>query len=192
MSPGQVAQFERIAKECQYQRKYRKPHTTAFEVGLEQAGHEARCEKPLAIPPPRPTGTIRIAGSSQDTESLPHTTASEVDFKQFKFQDEQPIRSASESKIRRHAEWLLVIGSSWLLDDCKSSVASNGHKEPPAGLLWLAMSVNLRSDHRPTESQPRRTGLSPKPRRNRSSAVPRAFIKDSRLSRTDAEEVLQS
>ncbi|KAL0764336.1 hypothetical protein CaCOL14_013178 [Colletotrichum acutatum] len=44
MSPGQVAQFERIAKECQYQRKYRKPHTTAFEVGLEQAGHEARCE----------------------------------------------------------------------------------------------------------------------------------------------------
>ncbi|KAL2020305.1 hypothetical protein VTK56DRAFT_8533 [Thermocarpiscus australiensis] len=36
ISPSQVGQFERIARQCQYERKYRKPHTTASEDDLRQ------------------------------------------------------------------------------------------------------------------------------------------------------------
>ncbi|KAK1506571.1 VID27 cytoplasmic protein [Colletotrichum costaricense] len=186
MSPGQVAQFERVAKECQYERKYRKPHTTSSGVdlkwfefrderttrpqkdmimnamhfnGMERTDADMSCEKvgsdtwvalhdgaslKLAreqpIPPASPirdlmfkvacetatkaAQTVMVAGSSQDTEDLkeldciswsscgtcariakecqyerkyrkPHTNVSEVDLKQFEFQDEQPISPAT-------------------------------------------------------------------------------------------------
>lgn len=45
-----VEAFERIAKQCQYERKYRKPHTTASEVDLQQFEFEDEQPIPQASP----------------------------------------------------------------------------------------------------------------------------------------------
>lgn len=46
----QVDSFVRVAKECQYERKYRKPHTTASQDDLEQFVFENENPIPLASP----------------------------------------------------------------------------------------------------------------------------------------------
>ncbi|KAI1812815.1 VID27-domain-containing protein [Poronia punctata] len=51
----QVAAFERIAKNCQYERKYRKPHTTASEDDLRQFDFDEEQPIPQASPIHSPT-----------------------------------------------------------------------------------------------------------------------------------------
>lgn len=51
----QIEAFERIAKQCQYERKYRKPHTTASESDLQQFEFEDEQPIPQASPIQSPT-----------------------------------------------------------------------------------------------------------------------------------------
>ncbi|KAK8053408.1 hypothetical protein PG996_012709 [Apiospora saccharicola] len=55
VSANQVASFDRIAKQCQYERKYRKPHTTASEDDLFQFEFEDEQPIPQASPIHSPT-----------------------------------------------------------------------------------------------------------------------------------------
>ncbi|TDZ48216.1 Vacuolar import and degradation protein 27 [Colletotrichum trifolii] len=66
VSPGQVAQFDRIAKECQYERKYKKPHTTASDEDLDQ--FEFQDEQP--IPPASPIHSPTLTRSIDDSDGL--------------------------------------------------------------------------------------------------------------------------
>ncbi|KAI1349809.1 VID27 cytoplasmic protein [Xylaria sp. FL0043] len=52
---AQVAAFERIAKQCQYERKYRKPHTTASAADLSQFDFDDEQPLPQASPLHSPT-----------------------------------------------------------------------------------------------------------------------------------------
>ncbi|KAF0315413.1 Vacuolar import and degradation protein 27 [Colletotrichum sp. SAR11_59] len=71
VSPGQVSQFDRIAKECQYERKYRKPHTTASDADLDQFEFEEEHPIPPASPIHSPTLTRSI--DSSDGLFVPQT-----------------------------------------------------------------------------------------------------------------------
>ena len=51
----QVTNFEKVAKQCQYERKYRKPHTTASEADLRQFEFEDEQPIPQASPISSPT-----------------------------------------------------------------------------------------------------------------------------------------
>ncbi|KAI0427594.1 VID27 cytoplasmic protein [Xylaria sp. FL1042] len=51
----QVAAFERIAKQCQYERKYRKPHATASDADLRQFEFDDEQPLPQASPVHSPT-----------------------------------------------------------------------------------------------------------------------------------------
>jgi hypothetical protein len=62
ISPAQVEQFERVARQCQYERKYRKPHTTATEDDLLQFEFDEQ-PIPQASPIHSPTVTRSIASS---------------------------------------------------------------------------------------------------------------------------------
>ncbi|KAK8131027.1 hypothetical protein PG984_007465 [Apiospora sp. TS-2023a] len=55
VSANQVASFDRTAKQCQYERKYRKPHTTASEDDLFQFEFEDEQPIPQASPIHSPT-----------------------------------------------------------------------------------------------------------------------------------------
>lgn len=55
VQPAQVEEFERIAKQCQYERKYRKPHTTASEADLRQFDFDDEQPIPQASPIHSPT-----------------------------------------------------------------------------------------------------------------------------------------
>ncbi|KAI1276241.1 VID27 cytoplasmic protein [Xylaria sp. FL0933] len=57
---AQVAAFERIAKQCQYERKYRKPHTTASAADLSQFEFDDEQPLPQASPLHSPTLTRSI------------------------------------------------------------------------------------------------------------------------------------
>ncbi|KAI0973543.1 VID27 cytoplasmic protein [Xylaria arbuscula] len=52
---AQVAAFDRIAKQCQYERKYRKPHTTASDADLAQFEFDDEQPIPQASPIHSPT-----------------------------------------------------------------------------------------------------------------------------------------
>ncbi|KAI2464939.1 VID27-domain-containing protein [Annulohypoxylon bovei var. microspora] len=61
----QVGAFERIARECQYERKYRKPHSTASEADLEQFDFE---EQP--IPQASPIHSPTLARSIESSDAM--------------------------------------------------------------------------------------------------------------------------
>ncbi|RYP42237.1 hypothetical protein DL767_000401 [Monosporascus sp. MG133] len=61
-----VEAFERIAKQCQYERKYRKPHTTATEADLEQFDFDDEQPIPQASPIHSPT----LARSIESTDAM--------------------------------------------------------------------------------------------------------------------------
>ncbi|KAI0007168.1 VID27 cytoplasmic protein [Xylariaceae sp. FL0662B] len=61
----QVEAFERIAKQCQYERKYRKPHTTASEADLQQFDFE---EQP--IPQASPIHSPTLARSIDSSDAM--------------------------------------------------------------------------------------------------------------------------
>ncbi|RYP09996.1 hypothetical protein DL764_000925 [Monosporascus ibericus] len=61
-----VQAFERIAKQCQYERKYRKPHTTATEADLEQFDFDDEQPIPQASPIHSPT----LARSIESTDAM--------------------------------------------------------------------------------------------------------------------------
>ncbi|KAI0129198.1 vacuolar import and degradation protein [Xylariales sp. AK1849] len=65
----QTEAFERIAKQCQYERKYRKPHTTASEADLQQFEFDDEQPIPQASPIHGPT-TGRAFESSDDMFSI--------------------------------------------------------------------------------------------------------------------------
>ena len=68
VTPAQVEQFDRIAKQCQYERKYRKPHTTASDEDLarfEFFDHPI----PQASPLHSPTLVTRPIGSPDSMHS---------------------------------------------------------------------------------------------------------------------------
>ncbi|KLU90960.1 vacuolar import and degradation protein 27 [Magnaporthiopsis poae ATCC 64411] len=64
-SPAQVDAFVRIARQCQYERKYRKPHTTASEDDLLQFEFD---EQP--IPPASPLHGPTLTRSIESTDSM--------------------------------------------------------------------------------------------------------------------------
>lgn len=64
-----VEAFERIAKQCQYERKYRKPHTTASEADLRQFEFEDEQPIPQASPIHSPA-VGRTFESTDDTFSI--------------------------------------------------------------------------------------------------------------------------
>ncbi|KAI0802950.1 VID27 cytoplasmic protein [Xylaria sp. FL0064] len=63
---AQVAAFERIAKQCQYERKYRKPHTTASAADLSQFEFDDEPPLPQASPLHSPT----LARSIESAEAM--------------------------------------------------------------------------------------------------------------------------
>ncbi|KAK0710491.1 VID27 cytoplasmic protein-domain-containing protein [Apiosordaria backusii] len=63
ISPAQVKQFELIAKQCQYERKYRKPHATASKEDLLQFEFD---EQP--IPPASPIHSPVLTRSIESSE----------------------------------------------------------------------------------------------------------------------------
>ncbi|KAB5545784.1 VID27 cytoplasmic protein-domain-containing protein [Coniochaeta sp. 2T2.1] len=63
VQPSQVQQFEAVAKNCQYERKYRKPHTTATEEDLQQFEFDDEQPIPQASPLHSPTLTRSIESS---------------------------------------------------------------------------------------------------------------------------------
>ncbi|KAK3904476.1 VID27 cytoplasmic protein-domain-containing protein [Staphylotrichum tortipilum] len=65
ISPSQVNEFERIARQCQYERKYRKPHTTATEEDLQQFEFD---EQP--IPQASPLHSPTLARSIESSDSM--------------------------------------------------------------------------------------------------------------------------
>ncbi|KAI2603361.1 VID27-domain-containing protein [Hypoxylon fragiforme] len=62
---AQVEAFERIARECQYERKYRKPHSTASEADLQQFDFE---EQP--IPQASPIHSPTLARSIDSSDAM--------------------------------------------------------------------------------------------------------------------------
>lgn len=65
ISPAQVDEFERIARQCQYERKYRKPHTTASDEDLQQFEFD---EQP--IPQASPLHSPTLARSIESSDSM--------------------------------------------------------------------------------------------------------------------------
>ncbi|KAL2186529.1 VID27-domain-containing protein [Thermothelomyces heterothallicus CBS 203.75] len=65
IQPSQVEQFEQIARRCQYERKYRKPHTTATEEDLAQFQFD---EQP--IPQASPIHSPTITRSLDPSDSM--------------------------------------------------------------------------------------------------------------------------
>lgn len=66
ISPAQIDEFERVARQCQYERKYRKPHTTATEEDLQQFEFDDEQPIPQASPLHSPT----IARSIESSDSI--------------------------------------------------------------------------------------------------------------------------
>ncbi|KAK3385708.1 VID27 cytoplasmic protein-domain-containing protein [Podospora didyma] len=67
ISPAQVEQFDAIAKQCQYERKYRKPHTTASDEDLLQFVFDDEQPIPQASPLHSPTLTLTRSIESSDS-----------------------------------------------------------------------------------------------------------------------------
>jgi hypothetical protein len=65
VQPAQVDQFEIVAKQCQYERKYRKPHTTASDEDLLQFEFD---EQP--IPPASPLHSPALTRSLESSDSM--------------------------------------------------------------------------------------------------------------------------
>ncbi|KAK6074636.1 Vacuolar import and degradation protein 27 [Seiridium cupressi] len=68
----QLEAFERIAKQCQYERKYRKPHTTASEADLQQFEFPDEQPIPQASPTHGPTAG-RAFESADEMYSIKNT-----------------------------------------------------------------------------------------------------------------------
>lgn len=66
VSTSQVERFIRVARECQYERKYRKPHTTASELDIEQ--FEFHEEHP--IPPASPLHSPTLTRSIESVDEM--------------------------------------------------------------------------------------------------------------------------
>lgn len=72
VQPSQVQQFELVAKHCQYERKYRKPYTTATEEDLQQ--FEFADEQPIPQASPLHSPTLTRSIESSDSMFLSKTT----------------------------------------------------------------------------------------------------------------------
>jgi len=101
ISSKQVQQFERIARECQYERKYRKPHTTASEEDLKQFEFADEPPIPQASPIHSPTLARSIdaiddmALNKRDSSPEPPTPA-----KRGKERDMKPPAVSQHPKAR--------------------------------------------------------------------------------------------
>ncbi|KAF6806318.1 vacuolar import and degradation protein [Colletotrichum plurivorum] len=89
VTPQQVADFDRIAKECQYERKYRKPHTTPQRVAstMAKATWADHSFRRLAVPssssnPKRNTPSLLLAPFTARRSTVGRA------LEQFEFQDE--------------------------------------------------------------------------------------------------------
>jgi len=65
ISPSQVEQFDLLAKQCQYERKYRKPHTTASDEDLAQFEFVGQ-----AIPQASPLHSPKLSRSIGSPDSM--------------------------------------------------------------------------------------------------------------------------
>lgn len=90
VSEAQVRQFVTAAQECQYERKYRKPNTTASEEDLQQFEFE---EEPH-IPPASPLHAPALARS---VESLDDMAGANTSVKRQPVAVEQPADGASKN-----------------------------------------------------------------------------------------------
>ncbi|KAI1325566.1 VID27 cytoplasmic protein [Xylariaceae sp. FL0255] len=103
----QVDAFERIAKQCQYERKYRKSHTTASEADLEQ--FEFDDEQP--IPQASPTQSPTLARSIESSDAM------------FQLKNE-----ANTSAKRSQEDQRLIVA----VDDKEVAPLQSERKGPPA------------------------------------------------------------
>ncbi|KAK4119103.1 VID27-domain-containing protein [Parathielavia appendiculata] len=72
VSSSEVEKFERVARQCQYERKYRKPHTTATEEDLQQFEFD---EQPIPQASPLHSPTIVKSRDSIDSMVLSRPSA---------------------------------------------------------------------------------------------------------------------
>jgi len=98
---AQVAAFERIAKQCQYERKYRKPHTTASEDDLRQFEFDDEQPIPQASPVHSPTLARSIDSSdamfqlrNEANTSAKRDLAGKIETVLADDQDEEPQQAA--------------------------------------------------------------------------------------------------
>jgi hypothetical protein len=89
---SQVEKFERIAKECQYERKYRKPHTTASNDDLAQFefSHEP------AIPPASPLHSPTLARSIESVDAMFRSSQTAANTAQKRDQTPPPAPAKEE------------------------------------------------------------------------------------------------
>lgn len=89
---SQVEKFERIAKECQYERKYRKPHTTASDNDLAQFEfhHEP------AIPPASPLHSPTLTRSIESADAMFRSSKNTANMAQKREQTPPPAQSNQE------------------------------------------------------------------------------------------------
>lgn len=94
IQPTQVDQFELVAKQCQYERKYRKPFTTASEEDLQQFEFDGQ-PIPQASPLHSPTLTRSIESSDSMflSKTAPNTGA-----KRDKITTQEPLESTPTKK----------------------------------------------------------------------------------------------
>ncbi|KAK3317613.1 VID27 cytoplasmic protein-domain-containing protein [Cercophora scortea] len=100
ITPAQVDQFELDAKRCQYERKYRKPHTTASDYDLKQFEFD---EQP--IPQASPLHSPILTRSSESTDSMfsKHTANSGVKREKVPAPEREPEPDLTPVKKPRDA-----------------------------------------------------------------------------------------
>lgn len=98
VSAQQIAQFELVAKQCQYERKYRKPNTTASDEDLQQFEFD---EQPIPQASPIHSPTLGRSIDSLDSMSLnKRSAATNIGVKRGKApaeerRDETPTKTRS-------------------------------------------------------------------------------------------------
>ncbi|KAL0939725.1 vid27 family protein [Colletotrichum truncatum] len=125
VSPGQVAQFERIAKECQYERKYRKPHTTASDADLDQ--FEFQDEQP--IPPASPIHSPSLTRSIDSADGL--------------FVPQTPPKAANTSAKREETPVKTPVKTPVMPEKKKDMGPPKSAEAPPALSTYAAESAEL-------------------------------------------------
>ncbi|KAK5995548.1 Vacuolar import and degradation protein 27 [Cladobotryum mycophilum] len=106
---AQVEDFIRIAKECQYERKYRKPHTTASDEDFEQFEFEEEHPIPPASPLHSPTLTRSIhsvddmvARSTVNTPAKREATPEQL--LEEEFNEEEQFQEEEEEEVMEEEE----------------------------------------------------------------------------------------
>ncbi|RKU43128.1 hypothetical protein DL546_006346 [Coniochaeta pulveracea] len=98
--PNQIEQFDQIAKQCQYERKYRKPHTTASPEDFLDFDFDDEQPIPQASPLHSPTLSRSVDGSDSMFSTLPAKTMANQAAKRDQAVA-TPVKDATPTKAAR-------------------------------------------------------------------------------------------